>query len=181
MRQHKINEIFPIKLDTKNTCFGSADKLKLYYFLDSDNIIIETSNVFTELTTEVKTKEYKIIENSLIGNLSIKIENTHTFEVDDLIKIRNNYYFIKDINDNILYLNKSLKENVFIDDLVTYSNFTGIYTTNMQFLKSGIYNIIIRNIETFKSTMTSIEIVDILIEEKIDSILSKESLDKTFI
>lgn len=181
MRQHKVNEPFQIKIDTRLSCFNSEDKFKLYYFTDEEKIIKEKENVvFEELLSGSIVKSFNILESEHIGSKSIVVDENHNFELDELVKIKNNFYFISDINNNTIYLNKMLKTDVDVDDVISYSNLTGLYVADVMFDSVGMYNIVIKNTKTYNSMITNVQIVNELIGDKIDKIMNSKT-DKTFI
>ena len=117
-----------------------------------------------------------IIENALIGSKQIKVNINHEFNIFDTIKINDNYYFIKSIIGNVLTLSEKLKTNVVVNDVIEYSNLTGIYETTFMLDESDIYTIIIRN-ETHSLSL-AIKIVDETLSEQI---INLSFNNKTFV
>lgn len=176
MNQYKVGSEIKIKVDTKMKCFGCSEDFKLLYFSDDDNLLREKECVFTEITSGEEQIDYssKIVEESLIGSQQIKVEEDHLFNMYDVIKIKDNYYIILEIEGNVLFLNKKLEETCLADDIVEYSNLTGIYETSISFDSVGVYNIIVRNMKNLKSLISSVDVVS-------DISTGGTNTDKTFV
>lgn len=174
MNQYKVGTEFKVKVDTKMKCFGCSEDFKLLYFSDNDDLLIKKDCMFIEIASGDIVYNSKIIEEALVGSQQIKVEENHTFKIYDVIKIKDEYYIILEVNSNVITLNKKLVETCLVDDVVDYSNLTGIYETSISFDSTGIYNIIVRNMKNFKSLISSVEIVSETLNEKL-------STDKTFI
>lgn len=174
VNQYKVNTEFKIKVDTKLKCFGTPEDFTVSYFSDSENVLIDTDIEFVEIVKESEEVEAKIIEDVLAGSKSIKVEEGHKFKLYDLLEIKEKYYIIVKIDNNILYLDKELEDSLVVNDLIEFSNLTGIYEAPISFDEVGIYTIVVKNMKNLRTLISSVDIVSETVEDKLSS-------DKTFI
>lgn len=179
MKQKKINEFFNILLDTKLECFDTPENFELSYIKDNNKKLeIKLDVTFEEITNNNEIITGKLIESTIIGENKIKVNLDHLFKENSLIKIDNDYFFILSIVENELLLDRTIKSLYTSDTVISTSNLTGIYTTNIKFDEEGIYYILIKNKVNHKHVLNSLCIVSETYNDKLDSLKFNE---KTFI